>query len=66
MPASNLHLREAGKYRTRTKYEILENGIWKPCKIAKPQPSGWLHYELVDGTNGLKRPGTWRQKGGST
>lgn len=30
------------------------------CKKAEPQGNGWLHYELADGTIGLKRPGTWR------
>ena len=34
---------------------------WVPCTKAEPQPSGWLHYELADGTVGLARPGTWRE-----
>lgn len=37
------------------------------CKTAEELPKsnqgqrGWLHYELADGTIGLKRPGTWRK-----
>lgn len=49
------------------KYQVLESdfhpeGPWTTCTKADPQLSGWLHYELRDGTNGLKRPGTWRVK----
>lgn len=44
-----------------TGFEVLSVGAWYPCKIAAPQPSGWLHYELRDHTNGLARPGTWRE-----
>lgn len=35
---------------------------WVTCKKADPQPSGWLHYELSDGTNGLAMPERWREK----
>lgn len=48
--------------KKREKYEVFYRGIgeWLKCKAAVPQPSGWLHYELWDGTNGLARPGAWR------
>lgn len=53
----------------KPKYEILIGGQhWLTCKSAEeikhPQSgtNGWLHYELADGTIGLKRPGTWRKK----
>ena len=54
-----------GKAMGKVKYQILESstgGFWETVKKAVPQPSGWLHYESFDGTNGLKRPGTWRVK----
>lgn len=47
---------------TKTKYEVEYFGHWYTCKVATVQESGWLHYELYDGTIGLKRPGTWRVK----
>lgn len=33
------------------------------CKVEKSSlilASGWLHYELLDGTNGLAQPKNWR------
>jgi hypothetical protein len=52
---------------TKTKkYQVSStfNGetVWEPCKKAVVQSSGWLHYELEDGTNGLARPGRWQEK----
>ena len=45
------------------KYEVyISNGEWEQCKKAVPEPSGWLHYELKDGTIGLARPENWRRK----
>ena len=52
--------------RKRIKYEIRVGAKpeirWIPVKAADEQDTGWLHYELRDGTNGLARPGTWRVK----
>lgn len=31
------------------------------CKKAAPNSKGWLHYELMDGTVGLAKPGSWRR-----
>lgn len=47
----------------KLKYEIAdsEHGF-VACVKAEPTSNGWLHYELADGTVGLKRPGTWRVK----
>ncbi len=46
------------------KYEILNKRTWVTCKKANPTgKNGFLHYELYDGTNGLARSGTWREKG---
>lgn len=47
----------------KLKYEIAdsEHGF-VTCVKAEPTSNGWLHYELADGTIGLKRPGTWRVK----
>ena len=48
------------------RYQVLSggdsNGQWINCKKAVPQPSRWLHFELRDGTNGLARPGRWRER----
>lgn len=49
------------------KYEILDSdyhqeGQYIPCSKAEVTSNGWLHYELSDGTIGLKRPNTWRVK----
>lgn len=45
----------------KTKYEILAAGKWIACVKATEEANGWLHYQLSDGTNGLKRPTTWRE-----
>lgn len=45
----------------RIKYEVEIAGMWYKCTKAVETGEGWLHYELSDGTNGLKRPGTWRR-----
>ncbi|PYT76507.1 MAG: hypothetical protein DMG40_25990 [Acidobacteria bacterium] len=42
------------------KYQVKIDGEWVFCRYAERNPSGWLHYELEDGTQGLKRLGTWR------
>jgi hypothetical protein len=31
----------------------------QPVSKAEEQPTGWLQYELGDGTSGLARPGDW-------
>ena len=31
----------------------------QPISKAEEQPTGWLRYELGDGTKGLARPGDW-------
>lgn len=47
----------------RTKrYQIKEGDKWITCVKAIPVKREWLHYQLKDGTNGLKRPGEWRVK----
>lgn len=43
-------------------FEVLIAGEWIKCKSAAVQPSGWLHYLLADGTNGIAKPGNWRRK----
>lgn len=35
---------------------------WQTPLKAQRQPSGWLHYELRDSTNGLAQPQNWRYK----
>ena len=46
----------------KTKYQVhTSKGVWLTCKVAQPT-SGWLHYELDDGTIGLARPRKWREK----
>jgi hypothetical protein len=47
----------------RVKYQILNrDGTWTNCTSGQPHSTGWLSYSLSDGTNGVKRPGTWRVK----
>lgn len=41
-------------------YEILDGGKWIKVKKAQEQSSGWLHYELKDGTIGLAPKKKWR------
>lgn len=48
------------KTETKPKCEVLIAKEWHRCKRAVKQPSGWLHYELADGTNGLAQPKNWR------
>jgi len=44
------------------KYQIrIADDEWETAKKAEEQPSGWLHYELRDGTNGLAQPKNWRK-----
>lgn len=44
-----------------TTYEVRVGTTWVKCKKARLQPrSGWLHYELHDGTVGLSKPGSFR------
>jgi hypothetical protein len=45
----------------KPKYEIRAGQAWIRCKKAQLQPSKWLHYELHDGTNGIAKPGSWRE-----
>lgn len=44
------------------RYEIEIGGEWFVCQKAVETGKGWLHYQMRDGTNGMKRPGTWRVK----
>ena len=46
----------------KVKYEIKLAGEWIKVKKARKLATGWLHYELSDGTVGLMRPGLWRLK----
>jgi hypothetical protein len=47
---------------SKPKFEIADNhGNWERVKKAEVTPKGWLHYELPDGTIGLKAPKTWRE-----
>jgi hypothetical protein len=34
--------------------------LWEHPTKAAEQSSGWLHYELKDGTIGLAQPKNWR------
>lgn len=55
--------------RKRTRYEILENGVWVPVRKGQPKlklrDRLFLHYEIREAddtiTIGLARPGTWRE-----
>ena len=40
------------------KYFLTESSD-QPVSKAEEQPTGWLQYELGDGTSGLARPGDW-------
>ena len=53
---------QPNKKDKKIRYQIQDSdtATFINCKRAEPQPSGWLHYELADGTNGLRRPGKWR------
>ena len=57
----NVHVLEDTEMK-RTKYEVEIGKEWCKCTRATETGTGWLHYELSDGTIGLKRPGTWRVK----
>jgi hypothetical protein len=46
--------------KAKKKY-VLNDGT--KIKRAEEQGNGWLHYELRDGTIGLARPGTWKERG---
>lgn len=48
--------------KPRDRYEILLAGEWINVLKGDPQDK-WLHYELTDGTIGLKRPGNVESKG---
>ena len=52
------------KTKQKTKYEVLVVNEWIRCKKAAVQPSGWLHYELKDGTIGLTPAKKWREATG--
>ncbi len=48
-----------------TKYQVtFDNGkTWANCRkasvdLSQPITHRWLHYELTDGTNGLRKPNT--------
>lgn len=46
-----------------TKYQVTNHaGGWVTCLRAAEQKSGWLHYQLRDGTNGLTPRKNWRVK----
>ena len=42
-------------------YEVKKDGSWKTCKKGTLN-SGWLYYEMSDGSTGYAAPETWRQK----
>lgn len=44
----------------KPKYQVLIAGEWCKCRKAVVMPSGWLHYELSDGTVGLAPPKNWK------
>lgn len=44
----------------KPKYQVLIAGEWCKCRKAVAMPSGWLHYELYDGTVGLAQPKNWK------
>jgi hypothetical protein len=46
----------------KNKYCIELAGEWYDVKKGAKQRSGWLDYELHDGTRGLARPGKWFTK----
>ena len=46
----------------KTVFMVLLGYSWIIARKAKELPSGWLHYELKDGTIGLMRPGKWKYK----
>ena len=50
----------------KPKYEVREGSEWYRCKKGEPQSSGWLHFELSDGTIGLAQPKNWRVVGAET
>lgn len=40
-------------------YYVFCAGEWLKCTKAKALESGWLEYELADGTAGLTQPRKW-------
>jgi hypothetical protein len=64
MPKPRMGVSAAGdKMKDRLRYEILNSdGSYTRCTKAEPTSNGWLHYELADGTIGLKKPNTWRTR----
>jgi len=46
----------------KPKFEVCIGKEWCKCRKAVAMPSGWLHYELYDGTVGLAQPKNWRFK----
>jgi hypothetical protein len=46
---------------TKSVYQVRDGEDWLTCLKAVEQSSGWLHYELRDGTNGLAQPKNWRK-----
>jgi len=47
---------------SKPKYEISDRQVnWERVKKAEVTPKNWLHYELPDGTVGLKAPNAWRE-----
>lgn len=44
----------------RQRYEVMVVDKWHIARHGTPQPSGWLEYELRDGTVGLCPPSKWR------
>ena len=43
-------------------FEVVVNVMagWKRCKTAKLLATGWLEYELEDGSTGSAKPKHWR------
>ena len=51
------------KAQKKRKFYLINHvtGELAKVKVGEPQSSGWLHYELRDGTNGLAKPGKWSE-----
>jgi len=41
-------------------YEVRSGNEWRRAKTGEEHGSGWLTYELSDGTTGLAQPKNWR------
>ena len=48
--------------RQTKRHEVRFAGQWIKCTRSRELGNGWLEYALRDGTQGLKRPGEWRER----